>query len=417
MESFLSWIPVIGLIGFIIAIVTYFQVLKYPEGSEKMKDIAQKIHIGAMVFLKKEYSKIFIFMVIVFVALWWAISVWTGLAYLVGALFSMGAGWLGMMAATRANVRTCQGAKDGGIARALFIAYQGGSVMGITIASLGVLGLGALFLLTRHYMQLELAPEVINGFAMGASSIALFARVGGGIYTKSADVGADLVGKVEAGIPEDDPRNPGVIADNVGDNVGDTAGMGADLFESYVGAVVAAIALGVSSNIGNQDLMLRFTSYPLFLITTGMISSLIGIMSMGALRKMEPSKALNWSTWIAGIAFIISGYFITKTLMGTLNTFWAAVAGIVCGLLIAQESEWFTSADYNPVKEIAKASESGAATTIISGIAIGYKSTILPILTLCVTIAIAYSYAGLYGIAIAGIGMLATIGAVMTTDS
>lgn len=412
MEAYTVYFPYVGVLGIVFAFIAYFSMKKFPVGDEKMKDIAEKIHTGAMVFLKKEYSIIAIFMVLVFIALAIWIDVRTGFAYLFGALCSAGAGWLGMEAATRANVRSCQGAKEGGTPLALKIAFQGGSVMGLIVASLGVTGISVLYLLTKN--DPGTAPLIINGFAMGASSIALFARVGGGIYTKSADVGADLVGKIEAGIPEDDPRNPGVIADNVGDNVGDTAGMGADLFESYVGAVVAAIAIGATMGINQTD-KLKWMSYPLFLITVGLVASMLGVYSINFLNKMSPSAALNWTTYIAGILFLAGTAAITKAVFGNFSYFWVAFTGMVAGVLIGKESEYFTSGP--PIQAVAKASESGPATTIISGIAIGFKSTLLPIITLCAAIFAAYKLGDLYGIAVAGIGMLATIGVVMTTDS
>ncbi len=412
MESMTGYVPIVGLVGIVFAIMTYFTMKKYPVGSKKMHDISEKIHTGAMVFLRKEYSIIAIFMLIVFITLSVLIRKMTGLAYLFGALCSAGAGYLGMEAATRANVRACQGAKDGGTPRALKIAFEGGSVMGIAVASLGVVGLGVMYLLTKH--DPTSAPIIINGFAMGASSIALFARVGGGIYTKSADVGADLVGKVEAGIPEDDPRNPGVIADNVGDNVGDTAGMGADLFESYVGAVVAAIAIGATMS-NDPAMQLKWMSYPLFLITIGLAASMLGVYSINLLKGMEPQKALNGTIYVAGVLFIAGTAIITKIMMGNYTLLWVSLIGMLAGVLIGKESEYFTSGP--PIKDVAKASESGPATTIISGLASGYKSTIWPIITLSVAIFFAYKIGGLYGIAIAGIGMLATIGVVMSTDS
>ena len=428
MESLTTYSPILGVIGIIFAFWTYFSIKKHPSGNEKMQAIAEKIHTGAMVFLKKEYSIIAIFMVIVFMALGFFIKTpegkpvgwWTAFAYLFGALCSMGAGWLGMEAATRANVRTCQAAKDGGAPLALTVAFLGGSVMGVSVAALGVLGLGVLYFVTKS--DPAAAPTIINGFAMGASSIALFARVGGGIYTKSADVGADLVGKVEAGIPEDDPRNPGVIADNVGDNVGDTAGMGADLFESYVGSVVAAIAIGVTM-ADDATGKLTYMSYPIILISVGLVASLIGINSMHILKRMDPASALRNSTYISAAIFLIAAAFVTKSMMGSFYMFGAIFAGMVAGLLIGLFSEYFTSGP--PIKEVAKASETGSATNIITGMAIGFKSCILPMITLCAGIFIAYilgaksgiENGGLYCIALAGVGMLATVGVVMSTDS
>lgn len=417
--SFLNLIPWIGVLGLVLAGITYLLVKRHPAGNKSMVEIAETIHEGAMVFLKREYSLIAIFMVVIFIALALLLSIWTAVAYLCGAFASMFAGWLGMEAATRTSNRACQGAKDGGTPLALAIAFQGGSVMGLAVASLGVIGLGFFFLFTKHDPQN--APFIINGFAMGASSIALFARVGGGIYTKSADVGADLVGKIEAGIPEDDPRNPGVIADNVGDNVGDTAGMGADLFESYVGSVVAVMAIGASFFLKSGGATEGFARMvlPLTLISAGLVASIIGIFSMGILKRVNPQSALRYSTYIAGIIFIICAWFITSILLsditGNMGAFWAVITGLFCGILIGLESEYFTSG--SPIKAIAKSAEGGPATLIITGLAVGFKSTVLPLLTICGAIFIAFKMDGLYGIALSGVGMLSTIGIVMSTDS
>ncbi len=401
-------IPWLGIAGLVFSIGAYFNMKRYPAGDELMQKIADKIHAGAFVFLKREYQIIFIFIVIVFAALTFTpgLGVQTALAFLIGALCSMGAGVLGMEAATRAAVRATQGAKDGGIGRALTIAFGGGSVMGVAVAALGVVGLGFYFLFTKD-------PRIINGFAMGASSIALFARVGGGVFTKSADVGADLVGKIEAGIPEDDPRNPGVIADNVGDNVGDTAGMGADLFESYVGSVVATMAIGATYVAG--EITGRMT-FPLVLISVGLIASIIGILSLSALKKAGPQSALRYSFYISVVLFIVGAWFASKMVLGVVEPFWAVLAGIIAGVLIGVESEYFTSGP--PVRKVAEASETGPATNIITGMAIGYESVILPVITLAGAMYIAFSYGGgLYGIAISAVGMLSTIGIVMSTDS
>ncbi|MBN1902959.1 sodium-translocating pyrophosphatase [Candidatus Sumerlaeota bacterium] len=404
----IMYLPWIGIVGLAFSIISYFIVIRRPVGNEKMRAIADKIQLGAMVFLKREYQIISIFMVIVFALLWYSLNIWTAISYLCGALSSMLAGFIGMKAATKANVRTCQAAKDGGTPLALSVAFTGGSVMGMAVAALGVIGLGFFFYFLRN--DALNAPLIINGFAMGASSIALFARVGGGIYTKSADVGADLVGKVEAGIPEDDPRNPGVIADNVGDNVGDTAGMGADLFESYVGSVVAAMAIAATGT-----LPLLTMTLPLIYITIGLVASALGILSMGILKRLNPQSALRYATYVSGALFILGAFLVTKQLFGALNHFWAVLAGLIGGAMIGVESEYFTSG--KPVKRIAQASTAGPAGTIITGLAVGFMSTILPVITICIATAIAYKFSQLYGIAIAAVGMLSTVGIVMSTDS
>jgi K(+)-stimulated pyrophosphate-energized sodium pump len=401
-------IPFLGIAGILFAVGAYFVMKRNPAGSELMQKIAGKIHHGAFVFLRREYQIILVFMVIVFVALTFTpgLGIHTAFAFLSGALCSMGAGLLGMEAATRAAVRATQGAKDGGIGKALTIAFGGGSVMGVAVAALGVVGLGFYFLYTHD-------PRIINGFAMGASSIALFARVGGGVYTKSADVGADLVGKIEAGIPEDDPRNPGVIADNVGDNVGDTAGMGADLFESYVGSVVATMAIGAT--FVSTEVVGRM-ALPLVMIAIGLIASIIGILSIPGLKKAGPQSALRYSLYVSVILFIIGAWFASKAVVSSTEPFWGVLAGIIAGVLIGAESEYFTSGP--PVRKVAGASETGPATNIITGMAIGYESVILPVLTLAAAMYVAYTFGGgLYGIAISAVGMLSTIGIVMSTDS
>ncbi len=406
LELVLGIVPWIGVAGILIAVMTYFRVNRYPEGDEVMRKLAEKIHTGAFVFLKREYSIIAVFIVVIFVALSFALGFQTALAFLFGALCSMAAGLLGMQAATKSSVRTCQGAKEGGIGRALVIAFSGGSVMGISVASLGVIGLGFYFLLARD-------PRIISGFAMGASSIALFARVGGGVFTKSADVGADLVGKIEAGIPEDDPRNPGVIADLVGDNVGDTAGMGADLFESYVGSVVAAMAIAA---VMTAEKTVQYMALPIILIAVGLVASVLGIWSISALKKIGPQSALRYSVYISVLIFIGAAYVIVPMVVGNIAPFWAIMSGIIAGILIGIESEYFTSGP--PVKEVAKASQTGPATTIITGLAVGFESTIMPILTLVTAIFVSFKFGGgLYGIALSAVGMLSTIGIVMSTDS
>ncbi len=399
----LPYASIFGFLGLMFALSLYFIIKRYPSGNETMQEIAEAIHSGAMVFLRREYSFISIFVVVVFFVLWKLFSINTSLAFLTGAFCSMLAGYIGMKASTRSAVRTTQAAKSGGLPEALSLAFQGGAVMGMSVASLGVIGIGVIYYFTKD-------PVIINGFAMGASSVALFARLGGGIYTKSADVGADLVGKIEAGIPEDDPRNPGVIADNVGDNVGDTAGMGADLFESYVGSVIAAMALGAT-----MVPAINYMSLPLILITFGLVCSLLGVFSIKFLKNFNPQSALRNSTYIAGFIFLAGAFYIIKLVIGNSNIFWAVLCGTIAGVLIGLESEYFTAGP--PIKSLAKTAETGSAPLIIMGLAIGFESTILPVLTLSASIFISFKMAGLYGIALSAVGMLATIGIVMTTDS
>ncbi len=396
-------IPLVGVLGLVFAMWTFRSLMKISQGSAVMEEIANEVHKGAMVFLKREYSIILVFVIVMFAVISVFLSLSTGFAYVSGAFCSMLAGFIGMKAATRSSARTCEAARSMGAGEALAVAFKGGSVMGMTVAALGVIGVGIWFNITKD-------TSVITGFALGASSIALFARVGGGIFTKAADMGSDLVGKVEAGIPEDDPRNPGVIADNVGDNVGDTAGMGADLFESYVGAVIATMAIGAT--MANA---MAAMSLPLILITLGLVASALGVVSINFLKNMNPQTALRNSTFISALVFLVGAFFTTKMVMGNLSGFWAILAGLVGGMLIGIESEYFTSG--KPIKDIAAQCQSGPATAIVSGLAVGFESTILPIITLVAAMLVSFHFAGLYGIALSAVGMLCTIGIVMSTDS
>ncbi|HHT50979.1 MAG TPA: sodium-translocating pyrophosphatase [Eubacteriaceae bacterium] len=397
--------PIVGVIALIFAYYLSNKINRMDAGTDRMKEISTYIEEGAMAFLTREYKAIFIFIVALFIIL--AITPvlgWkTAISFLLGALFSLAAGFFGMKVATRANVRTANAARTG-MNKALSIAFSGGAVMGMCVVGLGVLGVGILYIIFEEM-------TIITGFGLGASSIALFGRVGGGIYTKAADVGADLVGKVEAGIPEDDPRNPAVIADNVGDNVGDVAGMGADLFESYVGSIIAAMTLGAIV-YGTKGVV-----FPLIFSSIGIIGSIIGTFFVRGDEKSDPHKALKMGTYVSSIIAIIAAYLLSTLLLKNINPFIAIVAGLVVGTIIGQLTEIYTSDNYNSVKKIAQQSETGPATTIISGLAVGMYSTALPIVFISIGIMVSYNFAGLYGIALAAVGMLSTTGMTVAVDA
>ncbi len=398
-------VPLSGIVSLVFAIFLSIRVIKEKPGNKTMQEISKMIEEGAMTFLKREYSVLVFFVILVSSILTIVRGHITGITFIVGAVCSGLAGFTGMKIATKANTRTTFAAVEGGVRKALRVAFSGGAVMGMSVAGFGLLGLGGLYYLIRD-------PEIINGFALGASSIALFARVGGGIFTKAADVGADLVGKVEAGIPEDDPRNPAVIADNVGDNVGDIAGMGADLFESYVGSIISSMILGGLLFEGIKGIM-----FPLLLAACGAISAIIGTFFVQTKSEKDLHNALTKGTLVSGFLVIACSAFLSNTLFGNLYVFYATTAGLIAGILIGLITEYYTSYHYSPVKSISKSSLTGAATTIITGLAVGMISTTIPLIIISVTVLIAYKFAGLYGIAISAVGMLSIVGMTVSVDS
>lgn len=406
-----------AVIGLVVAFCLAAWIKKADEGTDRMKEIAGYIREGAMAFLRREYKTMAIVIVVLFLLIGVCINWVTAVLYVCGALLSVLAGFFGMKVATLGNVRTANAARESGMNKALKIAFRSGAVMGLCVSGLGLFGLGVVVCA----LDLATVVECVTGFGLGASSMALFGRVGGGIYTKAADVGADLVGKVEAGIPEDDPRNPAVIADNVGDNVGDVAGMGSDLFESYVGSIISAITLAAVA-VANSDDTATFSEttaalFPLIISAIGILASVIGIMIVRGKDGGNPASALNMGTYVSGIIVIIATFILSKSMLGDYTYAIAIIAGLIVGIAIGKITEVYTSGDYKSVQKIADQSQTGAATTIISGLGVGMMSTLWPIILICVGVYVAYAFAGLYGIALAAVGMLSTTGMTVAVDA
>ena len=407
MDSLIWLAPALAVVALLFAFYKISFVSKQDAGTDRMKEISSAISDGARAFLFAEYKILAIFVAVLFVAIGFGLNSWiTAVCFLCGAAFSILAGYIGMNVATKANVRTANAARESGMNKALSIAFSGGSVMGMCVVGLGLLGASVLYLIFNNL-------NVLFGFSLGASSIALFARVGGGIYTKAADVGADLVGKVEAGIPEDDPRNPAVIADNVGDNVGDVAGMGADLFESYVGAIISAMTLGAVAITDTANGVI----FPLVIAACGILASVIATFFVRGKEGSNPHKALKMGSYVSALLVVIASLIFSKSMLGSMGGAIAIISGLVVGLVIGVVTEVYTSGDYKFVKKIAQQSETGSATTIISGTAVGMMSTWVPILLICVGIFLAYKSSGLYGIALAAVGMLSTTGITVAVDA
>ena len=407
--------PALGILGMVMAFIVYRLVMKYPDGEDKVKKIGDQIHSGALAFMKTEYKYLSIFIAVIVLLAWYALGPYTAISIIVGAICSSVAGFIGMYAATKANVRTATAAQKDGPAAALSVSFYGGSIMGLCVASLGLIGLGGLY---YFYIPAEIDPHKLEGFAMGASVVALFSRVGGGIFTKSADVGADLVGKIEAGIPEDDPRNPGVIADNVGDNVGDVAGMGSDIFESYCGSIIASIAIASTlsiemiNNLGDRSLLMFL---PLGLASLGIICSIFGILIVKVFSQKELRSALRSGTFSAALTFIILSFFVISSLGLNLNLWIAVLSGAIGGIIIGLITEFYTGG--SPVNKIAQQGETGSATVITTGLAVGLESVVVPIISIVTIIFVSNYFSGLYGVAIAAVGMLATVGITMAIDA